>query len=187
LNENGLIWEMSTANKKNILALSGSVRKGSANEKILQHLAVAYADFIDLDVSFNLSVLPHFNPDLTDNIPEVVQEFITAVANADGVIICTPEYVFSIPAVLKNALEWTVATTVFSEKPCAIIVASSLGDKAFESMELIMKTLIQRELDPQAKVLIQGARSKISADKEIDTQTTAALDVLIKSLLKQIQ
>ncbi|MGN6647981.1 MAG: NADPH-dependent FMN reductase [Cytophaga sp.] len=178
---------MSTANKKNILALSGSVRKGSANERILQHLAAVYADCIDLNVSFDLSVLPHFNPDLAENLPVSVQEFISAVTNADGVIICTPEYVFSIPAVLKNALEWTVATTVFSGKPCAIIVASSLGDKAFESLDLIMKTLIQQELDPQAKVLIQGARSKISAAKEIDTQTTAALDVLMKSLLKQIQ
>lgn len=178
---------MSTTHKKNILALSGSVRKGSANEKILQHLATTYADFIDLNVSFDLSLLPHFNPDLTDNVPETVHEFITTVAKADGVIICTPEYVFSIPAVLKNALEWTVATTVFSEKPCAIIVASSLGDKAFESLDLIMKTLIQQELDPQAKVLIQGARSKISADKEIDAQTTAVLDVLMKSLLNQIQ
>lgn len=178
---------MSTTNKKNILALSGSVRNGSANEKILQYLATTYADFIDLNVSFDLSLLPHFNPDLTDSVPEVVHAFITTVAKAEGVIICTPEYVFSIPAVLKNALEWTVATTVFSEKPCAIIVASSLGDKAFESLDLIMKTLIQQELVPQAKVLIQGARSKISADKEIDVQTTAALDVLMKSLLNQIQ
>jgi NAD(P)H-dependent FMN reductase len=66
-----------------------------------------------------------------------------------------------VPGVLKNALEWTVSTTVFSEKPVAIIVASGLGEKTYESLTLIMTTLGARIPD-SSRLLIQGARAKFS-------------------------
>ena len=179
---------MSKSNKKKILALSGSIRKESSNEKLLHYLADQYKDIVDIELYPTLEVLPHFNPDRTsENIPKVVQEFIGQIEQADAVLICTPEYVFSLPGVLKNALEWTVATTVFSDKPCAFIIASSLGDKAYESLDLIMKTLIQKEIEPGLKVLIQGVRSKmVSADNTLDTETNKDLAVLMKSLLHLI-
>ena len=180
---------MSKPDKKKILALSGSIRKGSSNEKLLQHLADQYKEIVNIELFPTLDVLPHFNPDLTSvNVPQVVQDFIDAIDQADAVLICTPEYVFSLPGVLKNALEWTVATTVFSDKPCAFIVASSLGDKAFESLDLIMKTLVQKEIEPESKVLIQGVRSKIISDAQtLDAEISKDLSVLMKSLLDSIE
>ena len=67
--------------------------------------------------------------------------FRKSIEEADAVLICTPEYVFSLPGILKNALEWTVSTTVFSDKPTALLTASSSGEKAHESLLLVMKTL----------------------------------------------
>lgn len=180
--------QMSKSNKKKILALSGSIRKESSNEKLLRYLADQYKGIVDIELYPTLEVLPHFNPDrASDNVPDVVQAFIDAIEQADAVLICTPEYVFSLPGVLKNALEWTVATTVFSDKPCAFIVASSLGDKAFEALDLIMKTLVQKDIEPELKVLIQGVRSKmVSADHTLDAETSNDLGVLMKSLLNRI-
>ena len=101
----------------------------------------------------DLDKLPHFNPNLKDenNFPLIVKAFFEKIKNADGVLICTPEYVFSPPAVLKNALEWTVSETIFSYKPTALLVASGLGEKTFESLDLILKTLIQEEIPNSSK------------------------------------
>jgi NAD(P)H-dependent FMN reductase len=71
--------------------------------------------------------MPHFDPELsTDNPPKIIVEFRTAIEKADGILICTPEYVFIIPSGL-NAIEWCVSTTVFSDKPVGLITASADG------------------------------------------------------------
>jgi len=175
---------MHSSNKKKILALSGSIRKDSSNEKLLHYLKEQYKDSVEIQLYPTLEVLPHFNPDnASANIPEVVQDFITNIEHADAVLICTPEYIFSLPGVLKNALEWTVATTVFSDKPCAFIVASSLGDKGFEELDLIMKTLLQKAVGPELKMLIQGVRSK-TLSSGLDPEIAKELSVLMNSLLQ---
>lgn len=69
----------------------------------------------------DLSTFPHFRTEQTDtNVPEKIIKFREQVANADGIVISTPEYVFSIPSGLKNILEWCVSTTIFSDKPVSI-------------------------------------------------------------------
>ncbi|WP_276365976.1 NADPH-dependent FMN reductase [Chryseolinea sp. H1M3-3] len=171
--------------KKKILGIPGSVRTQSINQAILQNIADLYADKLDLKICSDLSQLPHFNPDLgDDNLAESVAKFRQEVSDADGVIICTPEYVFSPPAILKNALEWTVSTTVFSEKPVALIVASGLGEKTYESLTLILHTLGAR-LPPSSKLLIQGARAKFKAAG--DQQTIEELKRTMASFIQSIE
>src|SRR5689334_13830668 len=125
-----------------ILAIIGSTRAQSSNLHLVQWIAAHYKDDYIIEIFDTLDELPHFNPDLDneDVSPKVVQ-LRNKIASADGVLICTPEYVFSLPGSLKNALEWTVSTTVFSDKPTALITASGLGEKAHESLQLIMRTL----------------------------------------------
>ena len=78
---------------------------------------------------------------------------------------------FSIPGSLKNAIEWTVSTVVFSEKPLALITASTSGEKAHEELYLIMKTLSMKVND-DTRVLIQGPKKKIDrSGKIIDEKT----------------
>ena len=62
------------------------------------------------------------------------------IERADGVIICTPEYIFSIPSGLKNVIEWCVATTIFTDKPTGLITASANGLQGHEELKLIMRT-----------------------------------------------
>lgn len=174
-----------------ILAISGSTRKNSTNEYILKAIAELYPDKMDVTIYTQLDELPYFNPDLVKEegmTPETVKKFYRMIENADGVLICTPEYVFSLPGVLKNALEWTVSTTLFSYKPFAFIIASASGEKAFESLDLIMKTLLQKPVDDDRKLLIKGGRGKINEAGEImDKQTETEIKHVINNLIKQIE
>lgn len=147
-------------------------------------IASLYENDLDVKIFKEITRLPHFNPDVTDEGLSIsVKNFREAIAESDGVIICTPEYVFSLPGTLKNALEWTVSTTVFSEKPVSLIVASGLGEKTFESLNLIMKTLGAR-IEEQATLLIQGARAKFKQDQPLDDQTLADVKRLITSFME---
>jgi NAD(P)H-dependent FMN reductase len=122
-------------NKKNIFAIIGSASDKSANQKIIEHIAGLTRDQLNLTIFNDLKRLPHFDPDRSiDNTPAEILEFRDNIDKADGVLICTPEYVFSIPSGLKNAIEWCVATTVFSDKPTGIIAASASGQKGHEEL-----------------------------------------------------
>lgn len=168
--------------KKKILALSGSTRKNSASTFVLQMLKEHYDDTVEVQLDVQLDGLPFFNPDLLKtpgSIPEKVVAFYQRIEASDGLCICTPEYVFSLPGVLKNALEWTVSTTLLCAKPCAFVVASSSGEKAFESLDLILTTLTQQPVDPDCKLLIRGSAAKIrGAQRYIEPATRRQLEAL---------
>ena len=117
--------------------------------------------------------------------PREVTEFRQKIDMADGVLICTPEYVFSLPGSLKNAIEWTVATTIFSKKPVAIIVAAASGEKALESLDLIMTTL-ETVLPKDSKLLVKGARGKIAEGKICDEEVLKKISIVINSLITTI-
>lgn len=173
-------------NKKKILAIVGSTRKNSVNELILKLIASLYTDALDVKIYRELTVLPYFNPDITDEeLPLSVKNFRNEIKESDGVMICTPEYVFSLPGALKNALEWTVSTTVFSEKPVSFIVASGLGEKTFESLTLIMTTLGAR-MEEHSTLLIQGARAKFKPHHVVDEQVLADIRRLASSFINAL-
>lgn len=146
--------------KKNVVAIVGSAGSNSANLKLVEKFVDLTEDIFDVFIFNDLKSLPHFEPELsTDNPPKQIVDFRNLVQNADGIIICTPEYVFSIPSGLKNAIEWCVSTTVFSDKPTGLITASSLGEKAHEELQLIMKTM-SAKFTEETILLIQGVKSK---------------------------
>jgi NAD(P)H-dependent FMN reductase len=168
---------------KNILAISGSLRAKSTNLAILEIVAKMFSDKINLTVYNGLADLPHFNPDLdTDEQIETVEDLRRQIKQANGVLICAPEYVFSVPAALKNALEWTVSSADFHNKPTALITASSLGEKAHESLLLILKT-IDAKMEENSALLISHAQTKIKNGEIVDAETIERLNLLIKSFL----
>jgi NAD(P)H-dependent FMN reductase len=79
--------------------------------------------------------------------------------------------VFSIPGGLKNAIEWCVATTVFSNKPTGLITASADGRKGHEELQLLMKTLGCR-FSEETTLLISGVKGKISESGVISDDKT---------------
>jgi len=148
--------------KKNVLVIIGSASKNSANQKLVDRFADLSKDDFNLTIFNDLKRLPHFDPELSiDSPPKLIVEFRNAIDRADGILICTPEYVFSIPSGLKNAIEWCVSTTVFSDKPVGLITASADGRKAHQELQLIMKTIMTKFTD-ETTLLIQGVKGKIN-------------------------
>jgi NAD(P)H-dependent FMN reductase len=169
--------------RKNILAICGSTRQHSANKDVINAIAELAKDTLNIIIYEDLTALPYFNQDLSiDNTPQSVVDFRKAINKADGVLICTPEYVFSLPGILKNAIEWTVSTTIFADKPTALITASSSGQKAHESLLLIMNTLSIKTNEDMC-LLISGVKSKLNSQGQfIDEASLTQLKQLIKHL-----
>jgi NAD(P)H-dependent FMN reductase len=153
--------------RKNIFAIIGSASRNSSNLKIVRHLEAATQTHFNWTVFDDLHKLPHFDPERTDmNVPPEIEAFRTAIQQSDAVLICTPEYIFSIPSGLKNALEWCVSTLVFSEKPVALITASANGLKGHEELQLILRTL-GAVFTEATTLLIQGVKGKVDAEGNI--------------------
>ncbi len=168
--------------KKNIFAINGSASKNSSNLALIKRIAELTTHEFELTVFDKLTELPHFEIPLTDsNTPETITRFRNDILNADGILICTPEYVFSIPSGLKNAIEWCVSTTVFSNKPIGLITTSASGLKGHEELKLIMKT-IETNFTDDTTLLIQGIKGKIDIKGNIvDQQTEKDITKFIKS------
>ena len=116
---------------KNILAISGSLRAGSSNHAVLQYLGAMAPAGVNYSIYNGLADIPHFDPGLdNDDPPAAVTIFRDVLAKTDGVIICIPEYAYGVPGTLKNALDWTLSSGSLSEKPVALITASTGGENA---------------------------------------------------------
>jgi len=168
--------------KKNIFVIIGSASSNSSNLKIVEKIESLTEDEFNLTIFNNLKMLPHFDPELSaDNPPKPIVEFRNAVEKADGIIICTPEYVFSIPSGLKNAIEWCISTQIFSEKPIGLITASASGKKGHEELQLIMKTAMAKFTE-ETTLLIQGVKGKFDNQNNLnDIKTIEKLNEFIKA------
>lgn len=161
---------------KHILAIIGSAGTNTANERLVNVIAEHAKDTLRITVFNQLKSLPHFDPELSvNNPPEVIVELRKQIEQADGIIICTPEYIFSIPSGLKNLFEWCVATTVFDQKPTGLITASAHGQKGHEELQLIASTVMAKFI-PETTLLISGIKGKFDENGTLtDSDTTNQL------------
>ena len=110
-----------------ILGFAGSLRKGSYNRALLR----AALEFVPKGATletFELDGIPPFNEDLLSSPPEKVKEFKGKIKAADAILVVTPEYNYSIPGVLKNAIDWAsrpYGDNAFEGKPVAMMSAST--------------------------------------------------------------
>ncbi|HMR82072.1 MAG TPA: NADPH-dependent FMN reductase [Niabella sp.] len=167
---------------KHILAIIGSAQPHSSNLKLVQFLAQHFSGALHIEIFDELKSLPHFDVlQATQNVPEAIELIRGKIEAADAVLITSPEYIFNIPAGLKNLLEWCVATTIFTDKPLAVIVASANGKKAFEEIKLIMKTL-GACFNDETSLLINGVKAKIPSENSIDSDVQQQLISVIQGL-----
>jgi chromate reductase len=111
-----------------ILGISGSLRRGSHNTKLLRAAGETLPPGVELVEWEGLGGLPIFCEDLEDAPPAAVRDFLEQVEAADALLIATPEYNASLPGGLKNALDWAsrpFPDNVLREKPSAVIGAST--------------------------------------------------------------
>lgn len=109
-----------------ILGFVGSLRRGSYNRALLRAALELVPGGAKLEV-FELDGIPPFNQDSESSPPERVKEFKTRIKAADALLIATPEYNYSVPGVLKNAIDWAsrpYGDNAFEGKPVAMMSAS---------------------------------------------------------------
>jgi NAD(P)H-dependent FMN reductase len=166
--------------KKNILAIIGSASSNSSNLKLIEKIASLTIKEFNLTIFNDLKTLPHFDPVLSsNNPPKQIIELRKNIDQADGIIICTPEYIFSIPSGLKNAIEWCISTTIFTDKSTGLITASANGQKGHEELQLIMKTAMAKFTN-ETTLQIQGVKGKFDDQGNLsDLNTLKQLDKFI--------
>ena len=175
-----------------IVAISGSMRAGSAASA----LALAFADVAPAGTTVTLwdelEQIPPFHPDRDregDVPPPSVARLRAALGAADAVVISTPEYAFGVPGALKNALDWTVASGDFAGKPTVAISSSPSdlgGDKAHASLVLTLGAM-QARMPPGGGLIVPFVRKKVADGGRVtDAATVAALTELVRWLASAV-
>jgi chromate reductase len=176
-----------------ILAISGSLRRDSSNKRLLRAAAEEAPEDVEITLWNGLKEIPPYDAD--DDVvpgPAPVEAFKEAVRDADAVLIATPEYNFSVPGVLKNAIDWAsrpVATNVFRNKPVGVIGASAGMFGAVWSQAEVRKILGQAMGAKVADIEVAVGRAYekfdedgVLVDEEIRTQLREAFETLVASV-----
>jgi chromate reductase len=137
---------MSESRPVRVLGISGSLRRASFNTMLLRHAGeLLEAEGATFEIYEALREIPPYDQD--DDVPDApvaVARIRAAVGAADAIFITTPEYNYSIPGVLKNALDWVSrprATHTLRDKPVAVIGASSASFGAAWAQAEVRKVL----------------------------------------------
>ncbi|PRB03886.1 FMN reductase [Chryseobacterium sp. MYb7] len=142
---------------KKIVVIIGSASENSSNLRLMDQV-MENMNNIDFQMYSDLSVLPHFDTALTDqNTPEEVLKLREDIKNSSGVIF---------------------STTIFSEKPVAVITASASGEKGHEELLLILKTL-GVTADDKHQALIKGIKGKFDSNGLLESNTFAKVSKLV--------
>ncbi|MES1217771.1 MAG: NADPH-dependent FMN reductase [Bacteroidota bacterium] len=168
-----------------ITGISGSLRENSSNTNILMQMASKIADDVDFSIYNGIGQLPHFSPEVDgENVPLAVKNFRDEIRASDGIIICTPEYAFGVPGSLKNALDWTVSSGEFVNKPLALITASLSGEKGHAALMHTL-TALSTDTPEERALLIPFIRTKLDEKGFIKTpELLQSLQHIVNSLIE---
>ena len=175
-----------------VLGVSGSLRQGSYNRKLLWAAAAVLppeARFIEYE---RLKAIPPFDEDDEPGPPTAVEDWRAAIAEADAILFATPEYNSSIPGQLKNAIDWAsrpFKDTVLRNKPVAVIGASTSMFGAVWSQAELRKALgaagarvVDRELP------VAGADEAFEENGRLfDHDLSLELDSILAELLDEVR
>ncbi|HZJ43769.1 MAG TPA: NAD(P)H-dependent oxidoreductase, partial [Pyrinomonadaceae bacterium] len=144
-----------------ILGFAGSLRKGSFNHLALRAAQNLLPDNASLEI-FDINGLPGFNQDDEANPPEKVIDLKSRIRNADAILFVTPEYNYSVPGVLKNAIDWAsrpYGDSAWTGKPVAVMGASvgALGTARAQYHLRQMFVFLNMHAVNQPEVMISNA------------------------------
>lgn len=165
-----------------LVALVGSIREESYNLALVKTMQERYGDKVELKIA-NIKELPFYNEDAENDPSEVVKLFKQEISEADGVIIATPEYNWSIPGVLKNALDWLSRVDKVLQKKPTMICGASMGQVGTLRAQLHLRQILAspgltaRVLPPAGnEVLVNFASTKFDNGRLIDEPTLEFID-----------
>jgi chromate reductase len=160
-----------------ILGISGSLRQGSLNTAALRACASLLPEGVTLSLA-DLSKVPLYNEDIrTQGLPSSVQQLREQIKAADAILIATPEYNYSFPGVLKNAIDWASRPPdqPFDGKPIALMGATPGGlgtSRAQYHLRQVFIYLNGHVLN-RPEVMISAAPTKFDNDGKLTDESTA--------------
>jgi len=170
-----------------ILGIAGSLREGSYNRAALKAATGLVPDGAEIEI-FDIGGLPGFNQDDEQNPPEKVVELKKKIRESDAVLFVTPEYNYSVPGVLKNAIDWAsrpYGDSAWSGKPVAIMGASigAIGTARAQYHLRQMFVFLDMHAVNQPEVMIGNASERFDAEGNLTDETTKKL---ISQLLEKL-
>jgi chromate reductase len=174
-------------NNLKILGFAGSLRKGSYNKSLLRSAAQLLPSETSLEI-FDLSDIPPYNQDLDNNMPPNVKEFKTKIRESDALLIATPEYNYSVPGVLKNAIDYAsrpYGDNPFDDKPVAIMSASVGMIGGARAQYHLRQMFVFLNMHPVnvPEVIVTFASDKFDSDGNLlDDNTKKFLTQLLQNL-----
>ncbi|MDH4266225.1 MAG: NAD(P)H-dependent oxidoreductase [Deltaproteobacteria bacterium] len=174
--------------KISILGFAGSLRKGSFNRGLLRIAKELVPQEAELEI-FDLEGIPPFNQDLENQPPQKVKEFKAKIRAADAVLIVTPEYNYSIPGVLKNAIDWAsrpYGDNALEGKPVALMGASIGMLGTARAQYHLRQCFVWLNMYPlnQPEVMVPFAEEKFDANGALtDQKTKEKIKELLESLI----
>jgi chromate reductase, NAD(P)H dehydrogenase (quinone) len=175
-----------------IVAMVGSVRRESYNMKLVRFMQERYSTKVEIEI-LPINELPFFNEDEELNPPELVKVLREKIQESDGILFATPEYNASIPAVLKNAIDWfSRVEPVLVDKP-AMIVGASMGVLGTVKAQLHLREIlnarnVSTKTLPGNEVYVGSVHQKIDEYGNItDEATIQFIDVVMDQYVKWIE
>ena len=171
-----------------LVAMSGSPSKDSINKKVLEFMKDRYKDKLDIKI-LEIDKLPFYNYDIENTPPELVVEMRKEIKEADAIIFATPEYNQSIPATLKNAIDWfSRVELVLMKKPAMILGASPgrLGTvRAQEHLKDVLTSQYVGVLPlPGTEVFIGSYYDQVDENGILNNESTIEfLDMAVDNLI----
>jgi chromate reductase len=175
-----------------ILGISGSLRRGSHNRKLLRAASALLPPGAELVEWDGLAGLPAFDEDLENTPPAPVKAFFEAIENADALLIATPEYNASLPGALKNAIDWAsrpFPENVLRYKPTAVVGASTgLFGAVWAQAEVrkVMKASGAHVLEDELPVGMADYAFVDGEDTLSDPELLARLKDLLGDLVREV-
>ena len=170
-----------------VLAFAGSLRKGSYNKALIRAAIEVAPENVAIEV-FDLEGIPPFNQEFVTNPPQRVVDFKEKIRNADALLISTPEYNYSIPGVLKNAIDYASRPkedNPLEGKPVAIMSASTGRFGGARAQYHLRQTFVFLNMQPvnRPEVMLSDAYHNVDADGKVTNEQTHQL---IRQLLEAL-
>jgi chromate reductase len=160
----------------NVLGVAGSLRQGSFNRATLRTAQKLAPEGMTIEI-FDIAPIPLYNEDVRQQgFPPVVHTFREKIRNADGLLIVTPEYNYSIPGVLKNAIDWASRPPdqPFERKPIGLMGASGGIFGTARSQYHLRQCFVFLDgfVMNRPEVMIPAAQTKFDAEGNLTDQQT---------------
>jgi chromate reductase len=174
-----------------IIGISGSLRKDSYNTAILQ-LAKEFCPPEAVIEIVGIGNLPIFNQDMEKAVPVAVKELKEKIKQADGVLFSTPEYNYSMPGGLKNAIDWIsrpYGDNSFDGKPAGIMSASSGTISGARAQHHLRQSMVFLNMYPinQPQFMVPFVQDKFEDGKIKDDKTREKIKEYVEALVQWIK